>query len=370
MIAVYSSDSLQAQIVQAICAAHRIEARMLDPRVKLARHLASLKGKGVQLSLFVAELADLQRNGYSVLRLRSELKASGVRGKVALLLPHRIAIDPLIERWASVDQGALITIPAMNLGQREESILPVANEIAGVLGVGFDSRKTGQFLSGLNPAAFANHAMARLHLETNRLAREGVSMVDMIDWVDQAGSDMPAETRQYMLKSYEECLLDSDIVQAIAEHWRVDRPIALEIGNWMLDAGFLYHVAREQRLQDGGNFFRLCWPSDRLKPIRLSKAIARMSNPSFGVDVADRSHRTRKYPNCFVGSQAVAWLRATLSISLADAICCGQTLMNLGMIRHVHDERAFQDGDLYYRFEHVEAGTATTPADADNPVIA
>lgn len=368
MIAVYSSDSLQAQIVQAICAAHRIEARMLDPRVKLARHLGSLKDKGVRLALIVIELADLQRNGYSVQSLRAALKAGGGRGKVALLMPHRIAIDPLIERWASVDQGAIMAIPAMNLGQREESILPVANEIAGVLGVGFDSRKTGQFVSGLNPAAFANHTMARLHMETNRLAREGVLLADMIDWLDRAGSELTAENRQYMLKTFEECLLGTDIVASIAEHWQVDHERALDIGNWMVDAGFLYHVAREQRLQDTSYFYRLSWPSERLKPIRLAKAVVRMADPNLGVDVADRSHRTRKHANCFVGAQAVAWLRSTLSIGLGDAICCGQTLMHLGLIRHVHDEPGFLDSESFFRFAHLDSAEAVASTDPAAPV--
>ncbi len=366
MIAVYSSDSLQAQIVQAICAAHRIEARMLDPAVKLSRHLGSLKAKDIRLALFVADLADLQRNGYSVLQLRAELKASGVRGKVALLVSNRIVIDPLIERWASVDQGTLLSIPAMNLGQREESIFPVANEISGALGRSFDSRKTGQFLHGLNPAAFANHTMARLHLETNRLAREGISLSDMIDWLDQAG-ELKVETRQYLLKSYEECFLGSELAQGLAAHWQVSVERAIEIGNWMVDAGLLYHVARERHLEAENYFYRLCWPSARLKPIRMAKAIARMTDAEGGIPIADRSYRTRRYPKCFVGSEAVAWLRSNLGISLSEAITCGQTLMNLGMIRHVLDEQDFLDSENFFRFENVESYSVDLPL-APDPV--
>ncbi len=353
MIAVYSSDSLQAQIVQAICAAHRIEARMLDANIKLSRHLHSLKAKGVRLALLVVDLADLQRDGYTILRLRAELKSSGVRGKVALLVANRIVIDPLIERWASVDQGTLVTIPAMNLGLREESIYPVADEISGALGRSFDSRKTGQFLHGLNPAAFANHSMARLHFETNRLAREGIGMSDMIDWLDQAGELQP-ETRQYLLKSYEECFSGTQLAQALADHWQVSMERAIEIGGWMVDAGFLYHVARERHFEAENYFYRLCWPSERLKPIRMGKAIARMIEPGSGIALADRGHRSRRYPNCFVGSEAVAWLRGNLGINLSEAITCGQTLMNLGMIRHVLDEHDFLDSENFYCFANIE----------------
>ncbi len=365
MIAVYSSDSLQAQIVQAICAAHRIEAQMLDPVTKLSRHLHSLKAKSVRLALLVVDLADLQRNGYTVLQLRAELKASGVRGKIALLVANRIIIDPLIERWASVDQGTLLTIPAMNLGLRDESIFPVANEISGALGRSFDSRKTGQFLHGLNPAAFANHAMARLHLETNRLAREGIGVADMIDWLDQAG-DLEVATRQYLLKSYEECFIGTELVQSLAAHWQVSIERAVEIGNWMVDAGFLYHVVRERHLEAENYFYRLCWPSERLKPIRLAKAVSRMTESDGGIAVADRSHRTRRYPNCFVGSEAVAWLRSNLGISVTEAITCGQTLMNLGMIQHVLDEHDFLDSEHYFRFKNIESAVpvASTSASA------
>ena len=353
MIAVYSSDSLQAQIVQAICAAHRIEARMLDAKIKLSRHLHSMKAKEVRLALFVVDLADLQREGYTVLRLRAELKASGIRGKVALLVANRIIIDPLIERWASVDQGTLLTIPAMNLGLREESIYPVADEISGALGRSFDSRKTGQFLHGLNPAAFANHSMARLHFETNRLAREGIGMTDIIDWLDQAG-ELQAETRQYLLKSYDECFTGEQLALALAEHWQVSTERATEIGGWLVDAGLMYHVARERHFEAQNYFYRLCWPSERLKPIRMGKALARMIEPGSGIALADRGHRSRRYSNCFIGSEAVAWLRCNLGINLAEAITCGQTLMNLGMIRHVLDEHDFLDSENFYCFANVE----------------
>lgn len=353
MIAIYIADSLQAQIFQTICAAHRIDTLVLDPDVELKTHLRSMQAKGTTLKMMIADWDALLASGYSVLRLRSELKAKGIRGKVALSLPDRVAIDPLIERWAIAEQGAMMVFPAVNLGLRDSSVLPVARALAQLIGCHYEERKTVQFLHGLNRAAFANRQMARLHLETNRLAGEGVELADLLAWIDQPFG-LVAEQQQYRLKSYEECFTGARLIESAAAHWQCAPQRATEIATWMADAGFLYQVTGEPGFADVEQLYRFSWPSDKLKSIRLLKALARISHPTQGVTVADRNFRTRRYPQCFVGSEAVDWLRATVGIGQADAVTFGRTLVNLRLVRHVYDEHHFLDQDYFYQFEHCE----------------
>lgn len=373
MIAIYIADSLQAQIVQTMCAAHRIDTLVLDPEVEVSQHLRAMQARGVELQMFVADWDALLHCGFSVLRLRAELKAKAIRGKVILCMPDRVAIDPLIERWATAEQGALLVIPAVNLGLRDDSVAPIARALAQSVGRSYEPRKTVQFLHGLNRAAFSNRQIARLHLETNRLASEGILVADILAWIDQP-SAVPCATQQYRLKSYEECFSGTQLIEASAAHWQTTPERATELAIWLADAGFIYQVAGEPGFDEPEQLYRLSWPSEKLKPIRLLKALARMIDPIQGVTVADRNFRTRRYPQCFVGTEAVDWLRTTVGVGHADAVTFGRTLGNLRLVRHVYDEHYFVDQDYFYKFEHLDivmhgvtaslAGATQKPASA------
>lgn len=74
--------------------------------------------------------------------------------------------------------------------------------------------------------------------------------------------------------------------------------------------------------------------------------------------IADRSYHLQNYPQCFVGSEAVAWLAGHLQRPAADAVALGQALMALGLLVHVTHDHPFLDDTLYYRL------TCSAAADA------
>lgn len=67
------------------------------------------------------------------------------------------------------------------------------------------------------------------------------------------------------------------------------------------------------------------------------------------LDIADRSWRLQRYPQCFVGSEAVAWIARHFERSASEALAMGQALMSLGLLVHVAHEHPFLDDTLYYR---------------------
>lgn len=67
------------------------------------------------------------------------------------------------------------------------------------------------------------------------------------------------------------------------------------------------------------------------------------------LDIADRTWRLQRYPHCFVGSDAVAWLARHFKRSTSEALALGQALMSLGLLVHVAHEHPFLDDTLYYR---------------------
>ncbi|MBC6417985.1 MAG: hypothetical protein GDA44_03920 [Prochloron sp. SP5CPC1] len=76
-----------------------------------------------------------------------------------------------------------------------------------------------------------------------------------------------------------------------------------------------------------------------------------------GVTVKDRLYFLKKYPRCFVGQEAVEWLKNCLHISTAEALGIGQRLVNEKWIHHVCDEHYFEDGYLFDRFYVDEENT-------------
>lgn len=67
------------------------------------------------------------------------------------------------------------------------------------------------------------------------------------------------------------------------------------------------------------------------------------------LDIADRTWRLQRYPHCFVGSDAVAWLARHFKRSTSEAVALGQALSSLGLLVHVAHEHPFLDDTLYYR---------------------
>lgn len=67
--------------------------------------------------------------------------------------------------------------------------------------------------------------------------------------------------------------------------------------------------------------------------------------------VEDRKFRLKKYPNCFVGREAVdaAVAAAKLSPSRTEATAKLQELLTIGLLHHVTREHGFEDDHLFYR---------------------
>lgn len=74
-----------------------------------------------------------------------------------------------------------------------------------------------------------------------------------------------------------------------------------------------------------------------------------------GVEVRDRMYRLRRYPQCFVASEAVAWIASRWSVSETAAVRVGERLTALGHIEHVESEHDFANDYLFFRFVVADA---------------
>ena len=68
------------------------------------------------------------------------------------------------------------------------------------------------------------------------------------------------------------------------------------------------------------------------------------------LDVRDRSYLLKKYPKCFVGSEAVDWLARHHQLTRPQAVKLGERMFEAGLFHHVADDHDFTDGNFFFRF--------------------
>jgi hypothetical protein len=67
------------------------------------------------------------------------------------------------------------------------------------------------------------------------------------------------------------------------------------------------------------------------------------------LDIRDRSYHLKKYPACFVGSDAVVWMVKNLKLTAGAAVAVGQALGTSGLLHHVEHKHGFSDEPLFFR---------------------
>lgn len=109
---------------------------------------------------------------------------------------------------------------------------------------------------------------------------------------------------------------------------------------------------------------------DTSSPRAAIRALSGLSAEGLGellsrsLDIGDRTWRLQRYPHCFVGSEAVAWMARHFKRSAPEALALGQALMSLGLLVHVAHEHPFLDDKLYYRLAISAAAEAIDLGDA------
>lgn len=72
------------------------------------------------------------------------------------------------------------------------------------------------------------------------------------------------------------------------------------------------------------------------------------------VEIRDRRYLLETHPRCFVGREAVAFLRASEGLTRDEALVAGQRMIEAGLFHHVLDDHDFRDGNYFYRFHRDE----------------
>lgn len=185
-------------------------------------------------------------------------------------------------------------------------------------------------------AATPRERLRRLNgLSAEALAQKLATLLDIRD-------------RTYRLKTYPQCFVGEEATPVIAKALNCSLQQAVAVGQDLGALGLLVHVTHDHNFQNENLYFRLA-VSEAADRVDLGQAYAELDAKQ-GVPVVDRSHLGRIYPQSWVGSEGVDWLRSHYKLSRHEAWIVLQRLTEFGLIEHVLQEHDFKDSDYYYRF--------------------
>ena len=302
----------------------------------------------------IADVPALESHGLSAGMFASRLAQSLPHVRVFVRLPSRTGISRAERAWAS-RAGIASLLPGSSTAAWKKSLAPVVERI--VSGLEVEALDSGALDVTVNRLV-ASGAEPRpgivkdIYGLARRLEQEGLKVGEVFDALcSQRGL---VEDRRYRGKAYPECFVASEAIEFIASRFGASRAAALAAGTFLWRTGRIHHVLRDAPFDDGYFFFRIGATAHATGGIDLGEVEAAMRARD-GVEIADRAYAGKTYPRCFVGAEAVEWLRGRFRLTMGEAEYVGQSLLELGELHHVVDEHGFVGEGYFYRFRMDEA---------------
>jgi Domain found in Dishevelled, Egl-10, and Pleckstrin (DEP) len=315
---------------------------------------ASLKALGQHLEadpncFAVLSLEFIDPLGVSLLDVPRLLTPAQMK-RVFLVQAPRAQLLPQMRTWVQ-SLGFADILPEIEPGVLGAGANSPAQRMAAMAHVAFDALQSARCFSGmgLRPDQSSPRGMIRQHtgLDAESLAHLWASSVRAID-------------RSYRLKRYPACFLGTEAVAWAAKQLALSTQDAVSVGQALLELGLIHHVTHEHDFKNAGNFYRT-GISNAVDRLNLRDCLRAMQGPD-GLAIADRSYLGTSYPECFVGSQAVAWAAAYYQLAPHQAEVLLNRLHALGLIEHVTKEHRVRNGNFFYRLKLGRQPAGSGPA--------
>lgn len=341
------ADDFQEKLLRTALLSMRLGVRTLEPKTTSLAEILALATSGGERCFLVLDPRRLCALHLPFDRaaaaIRSELPAAGV----ALMVSDRLTVAPLAARWARL-HGARATLGRLSLDRYDDSLMPLVQALDAHFDVATDRGRLRDYSSALlssldrnsDPFAEVQRTWSQLHLPSHAPAQ-------LIEELLTHAVDI--SDRSYLMRPFPYCFVGKEACDWLQRRLGVDRARAVAVGELLRQLGAFYHVTREHPFRDSGNFYRPNLPSSRLLMLDLDPVISRMRALA-GLKIEDRRWRGQLFTQCFVGSEAVAWMGSDLGLTLTESITLGQSLLEAGIFRHVSDEHDFIDTEYFYRF--------------------
>jgi len=170
---------------------------------------------------------------------------------------------------------------------------------------------------------------------------------------DRMGSSggLDIRDRLYRLRPYQRCFVGREAVDWLVREQRIERPAALRLGRRLAAYGWIGHVLDEHDFEDAELFYRLL-PQSGEVAAQSSPAIDDMLLAMRGAEgprMQDHCRGLVRHRACTTGRGMVDWIAATYRTPRSIAAQWARLLMQRGVLRHVFDDRPFQDDLGLYR---------------------
>jgi hypothetical protein len=337
---ILSADASTLPLLRSVATALKWELTASASWSDTHKRLAARGSSAASYSLVVLDLQALATAKISPAVAIAEVRGRVSDTRIVLIASRSHHLDAIDQAWARM-HGADALISRINAVRWEHS----GGVIHGLLTT--DTAVLANEKKRALPYIRAAQRVERGEESAQNIAAAEASGVDPVALAVRMGRSggVAIQNRAYRLHTYDECFVASEGVDWITRALSVPRDIAIAIARALQSMGLIYHVVREQPFDDGFLFFRVArTPASFV----LNDFLAQAKGPK-GFDRRDRSYMNVAYANCFVGSEAVAWIRAQ-GFTLNEAMTIGQRLVNLSIVSHVVDEHPFQDGNYFYRF--------------------
>ena len=310
----------------------------------VASAVASVKPAAV-----VADVPALEAQGLGSAMFAARIAQSLPHVRVFIRLPSRTGITRAERAWAS-RMGIASLLPGSSTAAWKKSFAPVVERI--VSGLEADSLDADALERSVNRLVTAGAEprpgiVKDIYGLARRLEQDGVNGAELFEAM-RSQPGLVAD-RRYRGKGYPECFVASEAIEFIASRFGVSRAAAHAAGTFLWRTGRIHHVLRDAAFDDGFFFFRIGATSHATGGIDLGDVEAAMRAPD-GVEISDRAYAGKTYPKCFVGSEAVEWLRGRYRLTVGEAESMGHSLIELGELHHVVDEHGFVGEGYFYRF--------------------
>ncbi len=289
-------------------------------------------------SIAVLDLAALPRTVPHVLALAAALPDPALRSRV-LLTRELSGVWPVDQAWVLElgFAGLWGQLDAQALTGEAHALVNRLGELVGQPAL--PPAALAQYFSAMQVKPDASVPRGRIRLLTG-LSAEALCLA--------LASEVKAIDRSYRLTTYPACHTGVEAVDWLTRRFRVTRERAAGLGQDLQALGLLQHVVHEQPFADLPNFYRVTQSGavDRWNP----GAVYKLLRQPTGIDVKDRKYLGKTYDDCFVGEQAVAWVRERLKLRRHEAEILLNRLLRFDLIAHVTNDHPLRDGNFFYRF--------------------
>lgn len=323
--------------LRATTMAMRLPPADLPPGPQSITHLSDLL-KARPDSIAVLDLAALPRTVPHLLALAAALPDPALRARV-LLTRELGAVWPADQAWMLElgFAGLWGQLDAPALTGQANTLVSRLGELAGQPAL--PPEALAQYFSAMQVKPDASAPRGRIRRLTG-LSAEALCLA--------LASEVKAIDRSYRLTTYPSCHTGVEAVDWLSGRFRITRERAVGLGQDLQALGLLQHVVHEQPFADLPNFYRVTQSGavDRWNP----GAVYQLLRQPTGIEVKDRRYLGKTYDDCFVGSEAVAWVRERFKLRRHEAEILLNRLLRFGLIAHVTNDHPLRDGNFFYRF--------------------